>query len=142
MSRRICHCWSSRIRVRRSTKYGQESFNSAHALKRGTLAKGFLGKKSGVQRKSTGSVGGVYSSVGKNPRGFKGDERICVSCLPPSASSREIRVALPLHGLFPGITQGSPVSDEARSAPWVFSSCPGGCNQELGAKNALKHPEC
>lgn len=47
MSRRICHCWSSRIRVRRSTKYGQESFNSAHALKRGTLAKGFLGKKSG-----------------------------------------------------------------------------------------------
>lgn len=41
---------------------------------------------------------------------------------------------LPLHGLFPGITQGSLVSDKAQSVPWVFSSCPGGCNQELGAK--------
>lgn len=46
---------------------------------------------------------------------------------------------LPLHGLFPGITRGSPVSDKAQSVLWVFSSCPEGCNQELGAKKNTKN---
>lgn len=125
--------------VSRNTKQGQESFNSVEMRH---VGKGIPWKEVRL-RKPTGSVGGVYSSSGKNPRGFTGDEKIGVSSLPP----------LPLAGKSAQCSRSTGSFLASPGAVTRLRACPGSSRPVQGAatrsweqkkttQNTLKHPEC
>lgn len=94
-----------------------------------------------------GSVGGVYSSSGKNPRGFTGDEKIGGFSLPllPLAGksaqcSRSMGSFLASPGAARSVTRLRACSGSSRP---VQRAATRSWEQKKKQKiNTLKHPEC